>query len=49
VPIAKIELITDLYTSKFGDERLFYAHEKTNPDRAFWPDDWMRPDRQNDP
>ena len=49
VPIATIELVTDLYTSKFGDERLFFQHAKTNGDRAFWPEDWMRPDRQNDP
>mmetsp|Transcript_44800 Transcript_44800/g.59504 ORF Transcript_44800/g.59504 Transcript_44800/m.59504 type:complete len:90 (-) Transcript_44800:94-363(-) len=35
--------------SKFGDERLFFAHMNTAGDRDFWPDGWGRADRNIDP
>ena len=44
-PIATIKLSTELYTSQFGDERLFFEHMKTNLDRDYWPDTWLREDR----
>lgn len=49
VDIARITLTTDMYTSVFGDERLFFQHARTGADRAYWPQQWLRPDARNDP
>ena len=49
VPIATIELVTDLITSTFGDNRLFFSHKKVSHDRKFWPLEWFRADAESDP
>ena len=49
VPIATIELLTDLYTSTFGDTRLFFSHERVNHDRIYWPKTWFKADGESDP
>ena len=47
--IATIELVSDLYTSVWGDERLFFSHYDTGKDRDIWPFGWLRFDSENDP
>jgi hypothetical protein len=41
IKIADINLITPLYTSVFGDERLFFQHVDTTNDRDLWPNAWV--------
>ena len=38
--IGKIELISDLYTSDFGDNRLFFEHYDGKKDKKYWPKTW---------
>ena len=41
VKIAEVKLKTDLYTSEFGDERLFFKHTNIKNDMVeHWPRDW---------
>lgn len=40
VKIADIVLSTDLYTSRFGDERLHFQHVRVWNDYAYWPREW---------
>ena len=49
VDIGTIALETRLRTSKFGDERLFFAHMRQELDRQYFPRDWRQADAQNDP
>ena len=49
VTIGTITLTTDLFTSQFGDDRLFFEHARLTQDRDFWPEDWLVFDRGNDP
>lgn len=42
VHIADIILKSDLYTSRGGDERLFFQHKRVSNDRIFWPREWKR-------
>mmetsp|Transcript_20843 Transcript_20843/g.25549 ORF Transcript_20843/g.25549 Transcript_20843/m.25549 type:complete len:253 (-) Transcript_20843:28-786(-) len=49
VDIGTIDLASELVTSKFGDERLFFAHMKVKEDRDFWPSGWSRADGKIDP
>ena len=41
VKIAEIVLESDLYTSRFGDERLHFQHVRVWNDYRFWPHEWM--------
>jgi len=41
VKIADIVLLSDLYTSRFGDERLHFQHVRVWNDYRFWPRSWM--------
>lgn len=47
--IAEIVLNTDLTSSKFGDERLFFQHAKTGVDRKFWTRETRKADKEIDP
>ena len=47
--IAEIKLITDLTTSKFGDERLHFQHVRTGRDRKFWTKETKKADKLIDP
>lgn len=40
--IANIRLKSDLVTSKWGDENLFFQHRPIGKDRKFWPRAWRR-------
>ena len=40
VKIADIVLMTDFYTSRFGDERLHFQHVRVWNDYRFWPYQW---------
>jgi len=40
VHMANINLETPLYTSNFGDTRLFFQHTRHGSDRRFWPKEW---------
>jgi len=42
VMIAELKLKTDLVTSKWGDESLFFQHRQIFKDRKFWPRSWKR-------
>lgn len=42
--IADIVLKTKLYTSKAGDNRLFFQHDRVNIDRRKWPSEWRNYD-----
>ena len=42
VKIADIVLTSDLYTSRFGDERLHFQHVRVWNDYQFWPREWRR-------
>uniref|UniRef100_A0A7S3I4L1 Uncharacterized protein n=3 Tax=Choreotrichia TaxID=141411 RepID=A0A7S3I4L1_9SPIT len=42
VMIAEVKLLTDLQTSRWGDEKLFFQHRQINRDRRFWPLSWKR-------
>jgi hypothetical protein len=42
IKIADIKLLTDLYTSDFGDNRLFFRHQSIAKDRKHWPRAWRR-------
>jgi len=42
VHIADVHLESDLYTSKFGDEKLFFLHKKMYDDTKNWPASWRR-------
>ena len=35
--IAEIYLASDMYTSLFGDERLFFRHQQVKFDAKYWP------------
>ena len=42
VKIAEVKLKTDLYTSEFGDERLFFKHTDIRNDMVeHWSADWF--------
>ena len=49
VEIAQIVLESDLQTSLFADERLFFAHALLQIDRTYWDDSWILPDKFTDP
>ena len=49
VKIAEVVLNSDLVTSKFGDERLFFQHVRTNKDRRFWTRETKKADKDIDP
>ena len=49
IDIATITLTSNLFTSKFGDERLYFQHARTNADRTYWPEGWNRLDARIDP
>lgn len=38
--IGEINLLTKLYTSKAGDERLYFQHRRVYQDHVLWPDYW---------
>ena len=38
--IANVRLLTDLTTSRFGDERLFFKHLQISMDYRVWPAEW---------
>ena len=40
VHIANVSLISDLTTSEFGDNRLFFQKYKANDDQKFWDWEW---------
>lgn len=42
VHIADVILKSDLYTSKFGDEKLFFDHSTLYSDIKKWPKSWKR-------
>jgi len=42
VHMANINLMTPLYTSNFGDTRLFFQHTRMQRDRRQWPKEWRR-------
>lgn len=42
VMIAEIKLQTDLVTSEWADEKLFFQHKQIAKDRKFWPRSWRR-------
>ena len=42
VKIAEIKLLTELYTSKHGDERLYFQHRKIQRDRKYYPKEWKQ-------
>ena len=42
VDIANIYLDTDMYTSMFGDERLFFRHHRPKADAKYWPKRWKK-------
>ena len=37
VKIGEIILDSDMYTSLFGDERLFFRHQRVETDKRYWP------------
>jgi len=41
VKIAELKLKTDLVTSRWGDEKLFFRHRRVNNDHKFWPNAWL--------
>ena len=42
VKIAEIKLLTELYTSKHGDERLYFQHKRARTDLRYFPDEWRQ-------
>ena len=42
IKIADIKLRSNLYTSEFGDNRLFFRHQSISKDRKFWPRSWRK-------
>ena len=44
VKIAEIVLKSKLYTSKTGDQRLFFQHRRIRHDRKHWPAAWRTAD-----
>lgn len=41
VLIGRIKLLSDLYTSDFGDRSLFFRHRRAeDADRPWWPEEW---------
>jgi len=42
VHIADIKLLSDLYTSKWGDSELFFKHKRVLEDRRYFPKEWAR-------
>ena len=43
VHIANIELLSDMVTSLFGDQRLYFGHKRFGYDKTYWPNmDWGR-------
>ena len=40
IKIGEIRLNSDLFTSVFGDEKLFFQHRGVNTDRRFWNKQW---------
>ena len=48
VDIAKIVLQTDLISSRFGDERLYFSHIMREDDNPFMPIDWWELDDKID-
>lgn len=47
--LATIRLTTELQTSKFGDERLFFQHIMKEDDNPFMPVSWWQYDHAVDP
>ena len=41
-PIGKVTLISDLYTSVFGDQRFHFQHLRINVDRKYWERKWKQ-------
>ena len=41
VKIGEIRLLSQLITSKAGDERLYFMHNHMKRDRRVWPDEWL--------
>jgi hypothetical protein len=44
VRIANLKLLSDFYTSEFGDEFLYFRHQKHWQDRQYFPWEWNRLD-----
>ena len=44
VKIGHIELMSEITTSKFGDERLFFQHVRPSKDKQYWPKGWGKYD-----
>ena len=42
VKIAEIKLLTELYTSQFGDDVLQFQHIRIRRDRKHWPKEWRQ-------
>ena len=40
IKIGEIRLSSDLFTSVFGDEKLYFQHRGVNTDRRFWTRSW---------
>ena len=40
IKMGDINLKTPLYTSSFGDTRLFFKHRRLFHDRSWWPSTW---------
>ena len=46
VKIADIVLKSKLYTSKTGDQRLFFQHKRVKKDMKLWPNEWKALDHE---
>ena len=44
IKIADLVLMSDLVTSTFADERMYFQHFKVSRDRNVWPDSWLEAD-----
>ena len=43
VHIANLDLLSDMVTSLFGDQRLYFQHQRFGYDRTYWPNmNWGR-------
>jgi len=48
VKVAEVKLLTDLYTSKHGDERLYFQHKRIQSDRKYYPKKWKKLARETE-
>ena len=42
IHVADVVLLTKMYTSLFGDERLFFRHQRVKFDAKYWPKAWKK-------